>query len=236
MNCYLHPETPATAFCRDCGRALCAACQYLSNGTIFCQEHVPVSSAHSASPDEAARASNPYRQPVAPVKTSPGLAFVLGLIPGVGAIYNGQYVKGLVHAVITGLLLSLTNATEENAGQPFIVMILVGFWAYMAFEAFHTAKQRQAGLAVEEWSSLIAPNRYMSRAPIGPVLLILLGVLFLLDTLHVIAFRDLARFWPVLLIVAGCVMLYNRLTGGSSARKVLDQPLESAHMESTHEQ
>ena len=30
---------------------------------------------------------------------SPGLAFFLGWIPGVGAIYNGQYAKGLVHAV-----------------------------------------------------------------------------------------------------------------------------------------
>jgi hypothetical protein len=160
---------------------------------------------------------------------------MLGMIPGVGAIYNGQYVKGLVHAVITGLLLSLATATEESAGQPFIVMVMVCFWAYMAFEAFHTAKKRQAGLPVEEWSSLITPNRYMARAPIGPVLLIALGVLFLLDTLHLIAFHDLARFWPVLLIVAGCVMLYNRIAGIRSARPVRG-PLDSARMESTHEQ
>jgi len=31
---------------------------------------------------------------------SPGLALFLGLIPGVGAIYNGQYAKGMVHAII----------------------------------------------------------------------------------------------------------------------------------------
>jgi len=40
---------------------------------------------------------------------SPGLAFFLGWIPGVGAIYNGQYAKGLVHAVLWGVLVSLTN-------------------------------------------------------------------------------------------------------------------------------
>jgi hypothetical protein len=106
----------------------------------------------------------------------------------------------------------------------------VGFYAYMPFEAFHTAKKRLAGLPVEEFSSVIAPNRYMSRAPVGPVLLIVLGVLFLLDTLHVIEFRDLARFWPVLLIIAGIVMLYNRLSGGS---RIVEQP---SPMESSREQ
>jgi len=51
-------------------------------------------------------AANPYVQPpVSPVfsgvnNTSPALAFLLGLIPGVGAIYNGQYVKGLTTPVL----------------------------------------------------------------------------------------------------------------------------------------
>jgi len=193
-----------------------------------------MSTAYTAPSETPAAAANPYRQinpqPAAPVHTSPGFAFLLGMIPGVGAIYNGQYLKGLVHAVIFGLLLSLTNATENGAGQPLLIMMMVGFYAYMAFEAFHTAKKRQAGLPVEEFSSLIVPNRYMSRAPVGPVLLIVLGVLFLLDTLRVIEFRDLARFWPVLLILAGIVMLYNRLSSGN---RVVQQP---SPMESSHEQ
>ena len=32
------------------------------------------------------------------------IALFLGFIPGVGAIYNGQYAKGLVHAVVFGLI------------------------------------------------------------------------------------------------------------------------------------
>jgi Domain of unknown function (DUF5668)/B-box zinc finger len=231
MNCAQHPDTPAVAFCRDCGRALCGACQRPHNGTVFCPDHVPATTAYTA----PSAAANPYQQPANPVNTSPGLAFLLGLIPGVGAIYNGQYLKGLVHAIILGLLLSFASASENSAGMPMLVMILIGFWGYMAFEAYHTARKRQAGLPVEEWSSLIAPNRYISRAPIGPVLLILLGVLFLLDTLRVIEFRELARFWPVLLIVAGSVMLYNRLSGGFG-RNPVERPLEPSTMESTHEQ
>jgi hypothetical protein len=228
MNCYQHPDTTATAFCRDCGRALCAACQITSNGTIFCQEHATVSAASNTPAKTAvALGSNPYQQTVTPAHTSPGLAFWLGLIPGVGAIYNGQYAKGIVHAGILGILISLADSISGGPGEPFIAMMLVGFWAYMAFEAFHTAKKRQAGLPVDEFSSLISPSVYATRTPIGPLVLIALGVLFLLDTLHVIAFRDLARFWPVLLIVAGGLMLNNRV---SSLRRT--ERLE----ESTHEQ
>ena len=159
--------------------------------------------------------TNPYLQSPAaavPVNNSPGLAFFLGLIPGVGAIYNGQYLKGLVHAIIFGLLISLTNSADHTAGQPLLGMICFAFYCYMPFEAYHTAKRRQAGVPVEEWSSLLAQHRYTSRAPLGPILLIVLGVLFLLDTLRVIEFRELARFWPILLILVGAFMLYNRVT------------------------
>src|ERR1700749_386789 len=97
MNCYLHPDLPATAFCRDCGRALCVECQRPLNGTIFCKDHVPVP---EPSVPPAAAAANPYLQPAVPVNNSAALAFWLGLIPGVGAIYNAQYLKGLVHAII----------------------------------------------------------------------------------------------------------------------------------------
>jgi len=167
-------------------------------------------------------ASNPYAQaptaaPITPVQTSPGLAFLLGWIPGVGAIYNGQYVKGLVHAVIFGLLISLISSAENSSGVPLLVMMLVGFIFYMPFEAYHTAKKRQMGIRVDEWSSLLSQSRYTGRAPVGPVVLILIGVVFLLDSLRLIEFREIGRFWPVILIVVGGYMLYCRVSGRTEA-------------------
>jgi hypothetical protein len=134
------------------------------------------------------------------------------VIPGVGAIYNGQYLKGLVHAVIFGLLISLANSMNHDAGVPLIIMCIMAFAFYMPFEAYHTSKKRLLGQPVEEFSSLIAQSRFSSRTPIGPILLIVIGVLFLLDTMDVIQFRVIARFWPILLIVAGAAMLYNRVS------------------------
>ena len=228
MNCYLHPDTPAVAYCRTCGRALCSACQRPAEGTVFCQEHFPTTpytnpadpyASGAASAASSSTTANPYEQPppgfspVTPVQTSPGLAFLLGLIPGVGAIYNGQYIKGLIHAVIFGLLISLISSTENSSGQPLLVMMLVGFVFYMPFEAYHTAKKRQMGIRVDEWSSLLTQNRYTGRAPVGPIVLILIGVVFLLDSLHLVEFREIGRFWPVILIVVGAYMLYSRVSG-----------------------
>lgn len=226
MTCYFHPDAPAIAFCRSCGRPLCIYCQRPAEGTVFCPEHVPA--APYSAPGEPAgahgggagvapgAASNPYQQPPGPLatgtRTSPGLAFLFGWIPGVGAIYNGQYLKGLVHAIITGLLMSLANAADNTAGEPFLVMLMMAFWFYMPFEAYHTAKKRQMGIPVEEWSSLLGPPPRSTRVPLGPVILIGIGIVFLLDTLHILAFREFGRFWPVILILLGAYLLYSRLT------------------------
>jgi Domain of unknown function (DUF5668) len=194
---------------------------------VFCQEHVPAatytataqSEPIGSAPPPASAAPNPYYQPPIPpppvvgVQTSPALAFLLGLIPGVGAIYNGQYLKGLVHAIILGLLMSLASAADGTAGQPFLVLLVIAFWFYMPFEAYHTAKKRQIGVPVEEWSSLLGPAPRSGRVPLGPIILIGIGVIFLLDTLHILEFREFGRFWPVILILLGAYLLYSRMAG-----------------------
>ncbi len=225
MNCYFHPETPAVAFCRSCGRSLCSVCQRPAEGTVFCQDHVPVSAYGSQSrPDPA----NPYSQstpgpsPV-PVRTSPGLAFVLGFIPGVGAIYNGQYLKGLVHALVFGLLITIIDNTP-GASQPLIAILLAAFVFYMPFEAYHTAKKREMGLAPDEWSSILPKSRHLGRAPIGPIVLIAIGVLYLLNSLDLVDFRQIGRFWPIILILVGAYMLYSRVTTANATPPANGQP------------
>ena len=146
---------------------------------------------------------------------SPGLAFLLGLIPGVGAIYNGQYAKGLVHAIVFGLLVSIVSSDSAGMLAP-LFGILIAVWIfYMAREAYHTANKRRLGERVEEFSSLV-DVRGSSRFPAGAILLIGLGILFLLDTTDVISFDRLARYWPVLLILLGVYMLWARLAGGAA--------------------
>ena len=99
MDCVNHSGVTATAFCQNCGKAICANCvRNGAGGQILCEpcwlawQNVP----------------NPFVAP--PVGApNPAAAAVLGLIPGVGAMYNGQFFKGLIHVVIFAVLISITH-------------------------------------------------------------------------------------------------------------------------------
>jgi hypothetical protein len=149
---------------------------------------------------------------------SPGLAFFLGWIPGVGAIYNGQYAKGLVHAVIWGILVSITSSDAVHGVEPIFGILICCWMFYMAFEAYHTARKRRAGEAVDEYSSIL--DLHGRNVPVAGITLILLGIVMLLYTLHLFDFERIARFWPVLLIAAGAYLLYGRLIGGGAQEEV----------------
>jgi cell wall-active antibiotic response 4TMS protein YvqF len=217
------PETPIVGYCRACGKALDAATVHTAHGTIYCAEHVPAEpppmSGATDSPYASPYTANPYASTVPPPvphpDVSPGVAFVLGLIPGVGAIYNGQYAKGLIHVFILGMLFTIVGSNGMGGFEPLFGVLIPGFWAYMAFEAYHTAKLRQMGQPVDEFSSLV-PGHGGSRFPVAPILLIALGVVFLLNNLEIFELRRMLRYWPVMLIALGLYLLYLRMAGTSS--------------------
>ena len=216
MNCFNHSEVPAVAYCRACGKALCGECKRTAQGTIFCDEHAPATAGPPGTgiPVTEPRPSGSTGS-IATSDVSPGLACLLGFIPGVGAIYNGQYAKGLVHAIVFGLLVSITSSGTAGDLEP-LFGILIGVWVmYMALEAYHTARKRRAGEPVDEFSSILDVHGRRGGFPIGAITLIGLGVLLLLNTTEVIQLRYLLRYWPVLLILAGAYMLYVRLEGGA---------------------
>jgi TM2 domain-containing membrane protein YozV len=213
MNCLNHPETPATAFCRSCGKPLCEVCKRPAQGTVYCEEHVPPVSATTPASTYVPPGAPAAYPPVADPSVSPGLAFVLGLIPGVGAIYNGQYAKGLVHAIVFGLLISIVSSGSAGGLEPLFGILIAAWEFYMAIEAYHTARKRRAGEVVDEFSSLLNLHSGRSRFPAGAVVLIAMGVLLLLNTTDLIPLERILRYWPVLLILFGFYLLYVRLTG-----------------------
>jgi hypothetical protein len=138
----------------------------------------------------------------------------LGFIPGVGAIYNGQYVKGVMHVIVMGILISIVSNDEMSGNlQPLFGMMIAVWVFYMAFEAYHTAKRRQLGQPVDEFSSIVPRSGQPSRFPLAPTVLIAVGVLFLLHNLNILRIGELIRYWPVALICLGAYMLYERLSG-----------------------
>jgi TM2 domain-containing membrane protein YozV len=282
MDCVNHSGVAASAYCQNCGKPLCASCvRHAAGGQILCE---PCLGSWQA-----------FQQPfvVPPSGPNPWVAAGVGVIPGVGAMYNGQFFKGLIHVVIFALLISIT----EYHG---IFGLFIGFWClYQSFEAFHTAKALREGqpppdpLGLNEvgnWLNLGSRPRYPNqpgtgpiggpvqpnpnpgfapgyqpnyeqgawqtpftpppvpppgtagpgftpapgfnpdpaeygrplfwkrKEPIGAVILIGLGLVFLLDRLDIFHGRLLEFAWPVLLIGVGVWMIVRRLgdsQGGS---------------------
>jgi Domain of unknown function (DUF5668)/B-box zinc finger len=240
MNCAVHTDTPAVAYCRTCGKALCENCKRDVMGAIYCE---PCIAARLQGVQPAA-AVPPSPAPSTP---SPGVAMLLGFIPGVGAMYNGQFMKAFVHVVLFALFIVGASTTHQTAFG-IIFGLLIGFSPiYMAFDAYKTAEAKRMGLPLPDPLGLdrmfglqetqpsvasaattsaaapaaatpasdantqayLPPARAQDQAPIGAVVLIALGVIFLLGNFTNL---DLDRFWPLVLIGVGVWIGYKRMT------------------------
>lgn len=246
MNCAVHNQTQAVAYCRTCGKALCEECKRDVMGAIYCEpciaarlQGTPGTTAPGATAPGATIMPPPPPPPGAP---NPVIAGLLGFVPGVGAMYNGQFVKAFAHVVIFVMLIIAANSIHWAFGW-----MIAFFIFYMAFEAYKTAEAKRHGLPAPDPLGLdkmfgiqesqpihstsvpsagnaaayppvtpqpqqplqIEPPPPQSRdnAPIGAIVLIGLGVLFLLNNLGVFRMRHLG---PIFLIGVGLWIVYKR--------------------------
>ena len=141
---------------------------------------------------------------------NPALAGILAIFPGVGAVYNGQYAKGLAHLVIFVLLVIGANAADSEHSTALGVFCGLGiafFVIYQIFDAVRSAKAIQMAQPAPDPFGLAATfgggaKIETSKIPMGAIVLILVGVLFLLHTMGLTEF-GLDRFWPLILIFLG---------------------------------
>ena len=212
MNCAVHADTEASGYCRNCGKAMCAACSHRVRDVLYCEDclaqHVglPVSGVPADPGGFAPPIPAAQKQTGAPV-----LAFLLGFIPGLGAVYNGEYNKAIIHVVIFGaIILGIASDLGESI-QGLLIFALCVFPFYMAIDAMRSAKAKATGQPLadpfENWSG---------RRPLGPIILIGIGGLFLLNNFGFFDFFRVRQiFVPLLLIGVGFFMLKNRMSGKS---------------------
>lgn len=219
MNCANHSMNPAAAYCRTCGKPLCSNCTRQVMGVIYCENCLSERLGSTPPP-------SPYR-PAAGVPMGvqaqgphPVVAGILGSIPfGVGAIYCGQYTKGLVHL---GIFVFLVVAQMSNV--PDYLHVILGFAIaffvfYQIVDAVRSAKAIQAGQPVPDPFGLTAAfnpggkavqrTDFYKGVPAGAVILIVLGVLFLLHNLGLWFLRP-GVVWSFLLIGLGIWLFARR--------------------------
>jgi hypothetical protein len=232
MNCANHNDQAAVAFCRTCGKPLCNQCTRDVRGVIYCESCLAARMEGAATAAGFVPPQTGYQQfmdqglgvKVAPGPASgpnPAVAGILaGFFPiGVGAVYAGQYIKGLTHLGISVLLI-----IAISSDVPWFVKMILGismgfFYVYQIIDSVRTAKAIQAGEPVPDPYGLaqmfgggttsggaagtaggFGGEREHTKVPVAAAVLIGLGVLFLINT----AFDfSLHRYWPIILIFLG---------------------------------
>ena len=210
MNCAYHADIASVAFCVTCGRALCESCKRDVQGSIYCETCLGermrgVSAARPASPPSSVGGE------------SPGAAFALGLIPGVGAIYNGEFFKAAVHIIIFGVLISIVDSARGL--EPLFSLMIAGFYIYMPFEAYYTAKKRRLetqGIVLETPIDRLHEQvgSVENKELWGGVALVVLGALFLMDNFRFFQLRQIFEFWPLALIAIGVWLIWSKQEKG----------------------
>jgi TM2 domain-containing membrane protein YozV len=243
MNCATHNTVAAVAYCRTCGKPLCANCSRDVRGAIFCEPCLaermgtalpatPVTPPGAAATSPAALAGE--RLP------SPGLAAVLGFIPGVGAMYNGQFMKGFIH--VMAFVCMIWMSTRFG---PIMIPVFFAYFFYLVFDAYKTAHaielgqplpdpfgfERMFGPTIHPGSRAAAAAVPGAPVPPGsagfvpaasvpegryrssvPTGAVILIVLGVLFLLHTVGLWEFGidRFWPIILIGFGAWLFAKR--------------------------
>jgi hypothetical protein len=218
MKCAVHPDVDATGYCRNCGKPMCPACIRPVRDVLYCEDCLATILGHPTPPaaqPQAAPADYSSPLPIPPVPSgvpsgvgpNPVLAFFLGFLPGLGAFYNEQYGKGMIHLAIF-LLLFITgvNGLDNGGAEAALWICISALWIYMPIDALRTAQAKRAGQTLSDPLSDFSKQR-----PVGPIILIGVGLLLLLNNFEWFQWYRIARFWPLILIAVGVLMFRNRM-------------------------
>jgi hypothetical protein len=189
MNCVLHPEIAAATSCEECLKPYCQQCLVKIGDHIYC---------HGCSMKKADQKSLPSAESV----ISPTAAFWLGLIPGVGAIYNGEYFKAFVNVVVFGFLISVSNSSKGgNEGfETLFGLMIAAFFFYMPLEAYHTARRR----FLEATGVSINPVKGGTKHGFWTgIILTIMGILLFVNQVAPGFLGEAMKFWPLILVGLG---------------------------------
>jgi hypothetical protein len=230
MICAYHPRNPAVVQCNGCGRPLCPACDHRIRGFPFCQDCIVAGVEMLRLQPQSSAA------PIIRRKSSPLVATLLSICPGLGAAYNGQTSKAIVQFAIFASFFQMSIVTD---GMLLFILGFAGTWLFAAVDACRTAQLMRAGLASDAAEDVVARRLYGNPLAWSLTLLVI-GVVFVLRTMFDIRL-PVQLFLSVLLIGLGIYILADwvrrrtKLDRGSPAfdthhppPSVVSAPLDSA--------
>jgi hypothetical protein len=146
------------------------------------------------------KATEPKQPEKSPKQKSSAAA--LSLIPGMGAVYNGEYQKAITQFAIFAALVIMGDNVNGVFG--------FGAFVFLVFTMFDSFRVAEAHLRTRLMSGQLnqSPAKDRTVAAWG-VILIVLGILFLAK--NFIRYDFLHRMWPLAFIALGAYIVYRAL-------------------------
>ncbi|MCD6450931.1 MAG: hypothetical protein J7L64_00995 [Acidobacteria bacterium] len=187
MECYYHKDREAVKSCYICGKPLCEECAKGINGRYYCVSCIE---------------KGTKREENNKGKKTPAVAAFLSLIPGLGQIYNNEYLKAIALMLLFGLFVGFIIDLSMIGSYQFlpfagIVVALVYFGGIV--DAYFSAKRINEEKEILDKGSVI----------IG-IVLVIIGLLFLFENLGY-DLSWLLHYWPLLLIILGVYQIIRYL-------------------------
>lgn len=196
MNCAYHSHNGATVNCNGCGKPLCPACDHRIKGFPYCQDCIV------SGIDLLRQQNHSNYAPFVQKRSSPILASLLSFVcPGLGAAYNGQTTKALVHFAVFVGLFQMAVLT----GTVLFVFGFMGMWALALIDSWRTAQAIRSGVTPDVAEDILV-KRFSGNPKLWGIVLVVLGAAFLFQKLIPIG-TVLRAVLPVLLIGFGVYIL-----------------------------
>ncbi len=132
LICAAHPELAAIARCVRCGHHLCTTCRHKHSVRNYCARCLPARVEATA----AARAAPAAGVAVIEARISekqPWLAAVFSLVPGLGQLYSGRFLRG---AAFMAAALALREADLISP------LLAAFFYVFNLFDAYRLTQIR----------------------------------------------------------------------------------------------
>lgn len=215
MNCSYHTSSAARVQCTSCARGLCPVCDHRIKGYPYCQDCIVMGI------ESLSRHSYNDRRP----KSKARLAALFALLPGMGAVYNRQNVKAIVHFVTIVGLFQLTRLHVVSG-----IFGLAGFLSYIysIVDAYRTSESIAQGESPEADEARFK-RMLVKRAPMVGGLLIFAGLLLFIGLVRPFSFITFARLFPVALILLGGYLLTTYFKRSREESYSTDYPASHPH-------
>ena len=121
MKCSYHPGVETQDACSTCNRPLCGECTHRIKGRPYCEDCLTQGAKWAAT-------ARDLRLPL----DAPRRAALWAIIPGMGAVYNNDYLKAVTYFAVWAALSMMSDRISGVFG-----LGLVAFWIFTMVDINH---------------------------------------------------------------------------------------------------